>query len=126
MIHSILKRSTNDFHKALEVKLRVLLSADISLDQYASVHKKFFGFYRPIEERLFSIRRWDDPELQLEDRLKTPLLIDDLACLDVDHEKLAGYRSVAHFPVWKPSPRRLAVCMSWKGQHSEARSSPHT
>jgi len=115
MIHSILKRSTNDFHKALEVKLRVLLSADISLDQYASVHKKFFGFYRPIEERLFSIRRWDDPELQLEDRLKTPLLIDDLACLDVDHEKLAGLPVCGTLPGLETVPEALGCLYVLEG-----------
>jgi heme oxygenase len=48
MIHSTLKRTTRDFHDTLQTRLQILLSDDISLDQYAAVQKKFYGFYRPL------------------------------------------------------------------------------
>jgi heme oxygenase len=89
MVHATLKQRTRDSHVALEAKLHVLLTDELSLDQYASVQKKLYGFYRPIEERLSSIRGWDEPEFQLADRFKLPLLIDDLASLAVDSEELA-------------------------------------
>ena len=74
---------------ALEAKLRHPATSELSLEQYASVQKKFYGFYRPVEARLASVRGWDDPEFRLSDRLKLPLLIDDLAYLHVDSEELA-------------------------------------
>jgi heme oxygenase len=89
MIHSILKQSTRNLHAALETKLRILLSDEISLDQYVAVQKKFYGFYRPIEMHLLSIRGGDDPELQIQTRLKLPLLIGDLAALAVNSDELA-------------------------------------
>jgi heme oxygenase len=90
MIHSTLKQSTRDLHFALESKLRPLLCDQLSLDQYASISKRFYGFYRPIEGRLLSVVGWDDPEFKLSSRLKLRLLIDDLAALAVGSEELAG------------------------------------
>jgi heme oxygenase len=75
-------------HIELETRLRALLSDDLSLDQYAALQKKFYGFYRPIETRLLSIRGWDDPEFELRNRLKLSLLSVDLASLAVDSEAL--------------------------------------
>ena len=70
MIHSTLKQRTRSFHEALETKLCFLLSDELSLERYAAVQKKFYGFYRPIEARLFAILGSDDPELNLQQRLK--------------------------------------------------------
>ncbi len=49
MIHATLKQSTRDAHLALESKLRILVSDELSLDQYVAIQKRFYGFYRPIE-----------------------------------------------------------------------------
>jgi heme oxygenase len=83
MIHSTLKQRTRSFHEALETKLRFLLSDELSLERYAAVQKKFYGFYRPIEARLFAILGSDDSDLNLQQRLKLPLIVGDLACLAV-------------------------------------------
>lgn len=84
MIHSNLRNSTKDLHAAMEIKLRVLLSDDLSVQEYTDVQKRLYGFYRPIELRLSSIGGWDEPELDLQSRLKLPLLATDLLSLAVD------------------------------------------
>jgi heme oxygenase len=89
-IHSSLRQRTRAFHEALECKLHVLMSDEISLDQYKTVQKKFYGFYKPVEERLGAVGGWDDPALQLQKRLKLPLLAGDLAFLAMDSGAIAG------------------------------------
>ncbi len=99
MIHSALKQRTRNFHSSLETKLSLLLSEGISIDQYAAVQKKFYGFYRPVERHIFSIGGWDGPELRLLSRLKLSLLIRDLIALSVDPEdieKLPLCRKLPH------------------------------
>ena len=44
MVHSMLRKNTRDFHAALGFKLRCLLSDQLTLDQYAAVQKKFYGY----------------------------------------------------------------------------------
>ncbi len=89
MIHRLLKERTRDLHTTLEARLHVLLSAELSVGQYAAIQKNFYGFYKPLEDRLAAFVGRQDPELQLEKRLKLPLLLDDLASLAVSAEALA-------------------------------------
>jgi len=110
-----LKQATKVLHIALETKLRALLSDDISLDQYAAVQKKFYGFYRPIETRLLSIRGWDDPEFELSNRLKLPLLRDDFASLAVDSEELARLPNCGSLPRLETVPEALGCLYVLEG-----------
>jgi heme oxygenase len=88
VIHLNLKQTTRELHAAVESKLRVLLRDDLSAEQYAAVQKKMYGFYRPIESKLSSVRGWDDPEVDLRSRLKLPLIADDLSTLAIGPEEL--------------------------------------
>jgi heme oxygenase len=115
MIHSILKQSTSEFHNALESKLRVLLGREITLDRYVDVQKKFYGFYNPIEARLFSIRGWDDPELKLSSRLKVPLLVGDLASLSVDPAEIARLPFCDALPRLETVPEALGCLYVLEG-----------
>jgi heme oxygenase len=115
MIHSILKQSTSEFHKAFESKLRVLLSAELTLDRYVAIQKKFYGFYRPIEARLFSIRGWDDPELKLSTRFKIPLLVGDLASLSVDPAEIASLPCCDALPRLETVPEALGCLYVLEG-----------
>ena len=83
MIHSILKRSTAELHNSLERRLSFLLSSELSLAQYVTLQKQFYGFYQPIETRLAEVRNSDVLEFDLDQRLKVPLLINDLTHLGV-------------------------------------------
>jgi heme oxygenase len=115
MIHAILKQSTRDFHVAVETRLRVLLSAEISVDQYAVLHKKFYGFYRPVEVRLFSITGWDDPELRLQSRRKLPFLIGDLASLAVAPEAIDSLPLCSQLPPLETVPEALGCLYVLEG-----------
>jgi len=98
MIHSELKQETSALHLALEARLRVLMSDHISLDEYASVLRRFYGFYKSIEARLIAIRDWDDSSLHLQSRLKLPLLHADLNFLSVDATAIAKLPACADLP----------------------------
>jgi heme oxygenase (biliverdin-IX-beta and delta-forming) len=115
MIHSTLRRTTRDFHDSLQTKLSVLLSAEISLDQYVAVQKKFYGFYKPIEIGLFSVRLWNDPELQLHSRRKLPLLIGDLAHMAVGPEEVARLPFCASLPRLETIPEALGCLYVLEG-----------
>jgi heme oxygenase len=93
MIHRLLKQHTSHLHNSLEARLRVLLSDEISVGQYAAVQKSFYGFYKPVEDLLAAFVGREDPELQLAKRLKLPLLVSDLTSLAVPVE------AIAHLPV---------------------------
>ena len=98
MIHSSLKRNTRDFHNALVTKVSVMLSDEISLDQFAAVQKKSYGFYSPIQMRLFSIRVRDGSEFKLQNRPKVPLLVGFLAARVVDLEEFVRLRFCDSLP----------------------------
>ena len=98
MIHSRLKQRTTALHIALEAKLGALMSDQISLDECAALEKKFYGFYNPIEQQLLAIRGWDEPQLQLQSRLKLPLLVGDLASFAINS------REIAQIPLCKSLP----------------------
>lgn len=89
MIHRLLRQRTRDLHTSVEGHLRILLSDQLSVGQYAAVQKSFYGFYKPVEDRLAAFVGREDPELQLAKRLKLPLLVGDLAVLAVPAEAIA-------------------------------------
>jgi heme oxygenase (biliverdin-IX-beta and delta-forming) len=89
MIHALLKQRTADLHSSMEVQLGVLLSDEISVGQYAAVQKSFYGFYKPLEDRLVEFLGRQLPEIQLAMRLKLPLLEGDLASLSVPADAIA-------------------------------------
>lgn len=89
MIHSQLKQRTTALHIALEATLSALMSDEISLDECAAFEKKFYGFYNPVEQQLRAILGWDEPELQLQRRLKLPLLIGDLASFAIGSKEIS-------------------------------------
>jgi len=97
-IHAELRQKTRDFHIAVETKLGVLLSDELSLDQYAGALKRFYGFYKPIESRLGCIPGLNLPELKLVDRIKLPWLVRDLAALSVDSAELANLPCCDNLP----------------------------
>jgi heme oxygenase (biliverdin-IX-beta and delta-forming) len=110
VIHRLLIQRTRDFHSSIEARLRILLSDDISVGQYAAVQKSFYGFYKPIEDRLAAFAGPEDPELQLANRLKLPLLAGDLAFLAVTAEAIAQLPLCDWLPPVETMPEVLG-CM---------------
>jgi heme oxygenase len=115
MIHSNLKSATQNSHAALETRLRVLLSDDLSLPQYAAVQKKFYGFYQPIEVQLASIHGWDDPEVDIQSRLKLPLLASDLLSLAVDPTEIQQLPLCGSIPRLETVPEALGCLYVLEG-----------
>lgn len=87
MIHATLKQATQDLHRQTEKRLQVLFDPALTLDQYTRVLTQLYGFYRPLEDVLLSID-WDDPEIQMPNRRKLPLLRNDLSALGENLDSL--------------------------------------
>ena len=84
----LLKTSTRPQHDSLEHDLD-LLNPELTLDDYILVLKRFYGFYKVLE---------DSVRLPL-DRMKTPLLAKDLEFFKVDLNQIE-------------LPKTLPVCVS--------------
>jgi heme oxygenase len=97
-IHTSLKEQTRAFHGAVESRLGVLMSKTLSLQQYMEIVKKLHGFYQPIESQLLSIREWDDAGLNLQQRQKLPLLVQDLVSLHVEPDEIAALPCCCELP----------------------------
>lgn len=88
--HSILaalKTKTGILHEQLESHLDILNPA-FELADYQSLLEKFYGFYRPVEKDLDSLKAYESLDLDPAARWKTPRLAADLTALGVDLEKL--------------------------------------
>jgi len=95
-----------------------------SLDQYAAVPKKFFGFDNPVEERSSSIHVGSDLDFELRDRLKLPLLSNGLTAPAVDSAELTRLAVCAGLPRIENIPEALGCLYVLEGSTSGARSSP--
>ena len=87
---SRLRLETRDQHDAIERTL-VLMDDALSDDDYQQRLEHFYGFYKPVEDRIFSAGSPLASWLTLQQRCKVPLLDADLATL--------GGRATAQLPV---------------------------
>jgi heme oxygenase len=78
-----LRKGTADLHQLIEARVPVFREG-FTLEDYAHLVEKFFGFWAPVEERLSNLETLRDPDLALESRLKSSLLRDDLLILGCD------------------------------------------
>lgn len=85
-----LRMETRNEHDAIERTLR-LMDEDLNCEQYRQRLEQFYGFYKPVEERIFSAGSPLASWLNLQQRCKTSLLEADLATL--------GRPVTAHSPV---------------------------
>jgi heme oxygenase len=96
---SRLRSETREQHDAIE-KTLLLMDDDLTLETYRRRLEQFYGFYAPVEERLFNhsspLAAW----LSLEPRRKTPLLQADLSAL--------GYPAAARLPLCTNLPRLVS------------------
>lgn len=75
-----LRTETRAEHDAIESALG-LMDNQLTRDQYGRRLEQFYGFYRPLEERLLDCRAAFEPWLDIAERLKAPLLLADLEAL---------------------------------------------
>jgi heme oxygenase len=83
MIMAQLKEATRPYHERIEHDplSRSLNASQPSREYYVQVLGAYYGFYAPLEARIQHAASWAILGFPLEPRLKTPLLIRDLASL---------------------------------------------
>ncbi|UQA62556.1 biliverdin-producing heme oxygenase [Polyangium aurulentum] len=78
---SRLKNETRPQHEAIENALD-LMSEGLTTEGYRYRLERLYGFYRPVEQRIFNLDGWP-ATLDLQARCKTPLLEADLRALGI-------------------------------------------
>jgi heme oxygenase len=82
-----LREKTRVDHESIENSLG-LMAKDLSRTQYVETLEKFYGYYEPIEYRLWSISGVKDVLDDLDQRRKVPLLKRDLDHWDCNEQAL--------------------------------------
>ena len=75
-----LRAETRAEHDAIEHALN-LTDGRLTLEGYRQRVEQFYGFYKPLEERMLVREGWISPWLDINERVKTPLLAADLKAL---------------------------------------------
>lgn len=83
MLLESLRKNTRSCHEAIEQNrlLISLLEPDMSRENYVKVLQAFYGFYKPLEEMLLQNCSSTELKTLIESRLKTRLILKDLANL---------------------------------------------
>lgn len=87
-IMQALKEQTRALHERVEASLGIM-DPDLTLAGYRSLLERFWGFYAPMEARLYALGPWDALGLDSEARRKAPWLAADLRAMGVDDDALA-------------------------------------
>jgi heme oxygenase (biliverdin-IX-beta and delta-forming) len=82
-VFAFLRKRTADLHELIEGRVPVFREG-FTIEDYAQLVERFFGFWAPVEDRLSNLRSLRDPDLALESRLKSTLLSQDLLILGRD------------------------------------------
>lgn len=84
MILNRLRLETRPQHEQLDHHplMTELMSPAVSLSLYGDVLGKFLGFYEPLEPLLARYSLWSSYGIDFDQRLKIPLILQDLASLD--------------------------------------------
>jgi heme oxygenase len=96
-IIAVLKEGTRRQHEAIE-RIMPFFRNDFSSEDYIRVIKAFLGFFEPVERELASIPTWHLSGLDLDQRLRSNLLRDDLLSLGVSTSDIAVIPRCADLP----------------------------
>ena len=99
-ILSRLRAETRDQHEAIERSL-LLMADQLTLHTYLHRLEQFYGFYKPVEDRVYADTGPLEAWLTLAKRRKTPLLEADLQVLRQEH--------ATFLPVCRHLPRFVSV-----------------
>ena len=91
-----LEQGTRDLHARIERQVP-LLDPALQIDTYRAFLESMLGFYQPFEDAL-AVFPWHRAGLDLDQRRKARLLIDDLQRLGHDHGSLASIRRCRDLP----------------------------
>jgi heme oxygenase (biliverdin-IX-beta and delta-forming) len=93
-----LREKTRIYHTALETVLDVSARCT-SVISYRTLLAQFYGFYRPMEERLHDFPEWAALGFPLLERRKLPLLTQDLQALGMSETDLENLPVCNDLPV---------------------------
>ncbi|NJN15800.1 MAG: biliverdin-producing heme oxygenase [Oscillochloris sp.] len=95
-----LKAETRIHHNRLENEplSRGLTAADVDRARYARVLAVYYGVYAPLEAQLESTVDWRQLGFDLAPRLKTPLLVRDLALMGIGADQLSALPQCSRLP----------------------------
>ena len=106
-IHAKLRRETAADHQRIESSLD-LLKPTLSLGEYRCVLRKFYGFYKPLEQRLQNAAPAAEVGFAIPSR--SPLLARDLAALGEPERNIAAAPCCEHLPA-VASVAQVAGCV---------------
>ncbi len=106
-IHARLRRETAADHQRIEANLD-LLNPTLSLGEYLCVLRKFYGFYKPLEQRLQQAA--PAAELGFAIPPRSPLLAEDLAVLGEPERSVAAAPCCERLPAVE-SVAQIAGCV---------------
>ena len=98
MILTKIREKTLNFHDDFTSWAANILNGTISLEQYKFVLKTFYGFYYPLEEKIYSLEEINDLELSLERRRKTKLLVKDMKVLGITQDEIDSIKMCSSLP----------------------------
>jgi heme oxygenase len=102
-----LKEGTRQLH--LNAEQRMGLNVPMTLGRYRRLIAALYGFYAPLEQRLFAAEGLMQVVPDIESRRKTPWLITDLTVLGHDAADLGGFPSCNLIPATRDISRILGT-----------------
>jgi len=78
MILQKIRERTLDYHDGFTSWANPILTNKINLENFKNVLKVFYGFYKPLEEKIYNLQELEDLGLKIEKRKKIPLLLKDM------------------------------------------------
>ena len=96
-ILAALRAATSQAHQQLEASIQIEACV-ADRGRYARLLRSFYGFYRPLEDRLFALDGWTRCGVDLPSRRKAPWLTADLQALGLGTGEIGALPICAKLP----------------------------
>lgn len=97
MIMTKLKEQTKQQHEMLERNLNILSKTE-TVDAYKSLLEKFYGFHFPLENHLFAEAEKYNVNIDLKDRRKARMIVEDLLFLGMTEDEISNLPKCEELP----------------------------
>lgn len=88
MVIDKIREATLKYHDDFTGWARNIFNGSISMEQYKTVLKTFYGFYKPFEEKLEKVEGINELGLDLENRRKINYLLEDMKSLGITETEI--------------------------------------
>ena len=113
-ILAALRAATDEAHRQLEAAVEIETCV-ADRERYAGLLRSFFGFYRPLEDRLFASDGGAGCGVGLDGRRKTPWLAADLQALGLNPGEIEALPLCANLPATNDDARRFGCLYVLEG-----------